>query len=107
MIRPGRAMRQLFGFAVAVTLATVFATGSLAAPSVEPTSDAAWKAYGRGDYAAALASYEAAAEKGDRLAQFNVAMMLLRGEGKPTDVSGGIAWLTRSANGGMSQAQYQ
>ena len=99
-------MRQRCGAAVAVIFAAVCATAAIAAQVVE-TTDAAWKAYQRGDYASALASYEAAAAKGDRLAQFNVAMMLLRGEGRPADAAVGIAWLNRAASAGMAQAQYQ
>jgi len=73
-----------------------------------PTSaaDAGWRAYDRGDYVAARILYDAAARAGDRLAQYNFAMMLIRGEGGPADTEAGIAWLTKAAEAGMAQAQY-
>jgi uncharacterized protein len=100
-------MKQRARWSVTAIFAACLATAALAASTSAPDTDAGWQAYRRGDYAQAFADYQAAASKGDRLAQFNVAMMLLRGEGAPADVAGGIAWLTRSANAGMAQAQYQ
>ena len=75
-----------------------------AAPA--PVSDAGWRAYERGDYAKALQQFERAAKSGDRLAQYNLAMMLIRGDGGRADLEGGIVWLRRSAEAGMAQAQY-
>ena len=79
---PGRAAR---GAIVALLI------GIGAADAAVPATDAAWQAYRRGDYASALTIYEQAAAAGDRLAQFNLAMMLLRGEGGRADVDGGVA----------------
>ncbi|TMH61725.1 MAG: sel1 repeat family protein, partial [Betaproteobacteria bacterium] len=95
-------LRKIVGAALIASLAlAVFAT-----PVPDPAANAGWQAYERGDYASALAAYEAAAKKGDRLAQFNLGVMLLRGEGKPVDLNSGIAWLTKAADAGMVQAQY-
>src|SRR5258708_29858347 len=78
---------------VAVISAAAIATTTLMAATLEPGTGAGWQAYRRGDYAEAFAAYEAASRKGDRLAQFNLAMMLLRGEGKPVDLAAGVEWL--------------
>ena len=91
---------------VAVGIAAGIAATTLTAATLEPSAGAAWQAYRRGDYAQAFAAYEAAARNGDRLAQFNLAMMLLRGEGKPIDLAVAVEWLGKSADAGMAQAQY-
>lgn len=53
-------------------------------------------AYERGDYPTAARGYLEAAEGGDRLAAFNLAMMVFRGETPgPREVA--VAWLRRSA----------
>src|SRR5215471_1933067 len=68
--------------------------------------DAGWQAYRRGDYQAARSYYESAARNGDRLAQYNLATMLLRGEGGAENLEAGVGWLTKAAEAGMAQAQY-
>src|SRR5438034_1064355 len=90
-------LRMILG----VALITILALAAFAAPIPERAADAGWQAYERGDYASALAAYEIAAKKGDRLAQFNLGVMLLRGEGKPVDLKSGIGWLTKAADAGM------
>ncbi|VWD38329.1 tetratricopeptide repeat protein [Burkholderia contaminans] len=62
--------------------------------------------YNAGDYRAALVQFHDAAERGDRLAQFNYAMMLLTGEGVTANVDEGLRWLKRAADANMSHAQY-
>ena len=71
-----------------------------------PPPDAGWRAYQKHDYRAALVEFEQRARDGDRVAQFNLAMMLMGGEAGATDVSGGLVWLQRSADAGLAQAQY-
>src|SRR5882672_5083721 len=85
----------------ALALACACIAGSAAA-----AADAGWRAYERGDYVAARSLYDAAARGGDRLAQYNLAMMLMRGEGGAADTDAGVVWLTRAADAGMAQAQY-
>jgi len=67
--------------------------------------DPAWLHYRQGDYARAAQRYLTDARAGQRLAQYNYAMMVLRGE---TAGSGGdaLAWLRKSADQGLAQAQY-
>jgi TPR repeat protein len=68
-------------------------------------AESAFAAYERGDYPSAARGYLDAAERGDRLAAFNLAMMLFRGE-TPGSREVAVAWLRRSAEQGMTQAQY-
>jgi TPR repeat protein len=68
-------------------------------------ADPAWRAYERGDHAAAAKLYAEAARQGDRLAQFNYAMMLLRGEAVATERGEALRWLRQAADAGMMQAQ--
>jgi TPR repeat protein len=77
-----------------------------ATPSIAAAATAGWLAYQRGDFAAARAAYEHDAQLGDRLAQFNLATMLLRGEGGAVDPGKGVDWLRKAAEAGMPQAQY-
>lgn len=62
-------------------------------------------AYKRGDYVAAAKEFEARANHGERLAQFNLAMMIFRGECAGSRDSA-IGWLKKSAAQGLPQAQY-
>jgi Sel1 repeat len=77
---------------------------SAAAP-VGAVEQANLDAYVRGDHAAAAKDFGLRATRGDRLAQFNLAMMMFRGE-----AAGGTAaamvWLRKSAMQGLSQAQF-
>ncbi|CAB3779035.1 Secretory immunoglobulin A-binding protein EsiB [Pararobbsia alpina] len=62
--------------------------------------------YQAGNYPAALSEFKDAAEKGNRLAQFNYAMMQLNGEGTPVDLHEAEKWLRKAAEANMSHAQY-
>jgi TPR repeat protein len=66
----------------------------------------AWRAYERRDFPTAAKLYAGQARKGDRLAQFNYAMMLFRGEAAETERGEALRWLRRAADAGMMQAQY-
>ncbi|MBI0326985.1 tetratricopeptide repeat protein [Burkholderia plantarii] len=106
--------------AAASAPATAAAAAAAAAsrPAVKPTkhagkpkasratTESAVADYNAGDYPAALAGFRREAARGDRLAQFNYAMMLLKGEGTAASVPDGVRWLTEAAGAGMTQAQY-
>jgi hypothetical protein len=62
--------------------------------------------YNAGNKGGALKGFRQAAEHGNRLAQFNYAMMLLNGEGTPVNVDEGRKWLRKAADANMSHAQY-
>src|ERR1700758_4124421 len=98
-------MKQRAG-CMARGLLVVLALGAGSTLGAVTATDAGWQAYRRGDYAAALNIYEQAAAAGDRLAQFNLAMMMLRGEGGRADVDRAVVWLRKAADAGQPQAQY-
>jgi uncharacterized protein len=62
--------------------------------------------YNAGNLASALAEFRQAAQRGNRLAEFNYAMMLLNGEGTKANVDEGKKWLLKAAEANMSHAQY-
>ena len=62
--------------------------------------------YDHGNFPAALTEFRTAAQKGNRLAEFNYAMMLLNGEGTTANVDEGKKWLKKAADANMSHAQY-
>jgi TPR repeat protein len=81
-----------------------------AAPAAQSNSDeqtqTAVADYNAGNFSAALKEFREAADRGNRLAQFNYAMMLLNGEGTAANVDEGRKWLRKAADANMSHAQY-
>ncbi|MEX3956279.1 tetratricopeptide repeat protein [Trinickia sp. EG282A] len=72
----------------------------------DPETQSAVADYNAGNFGSALKEFHDAAERGNRLAQFNYAMMLLNGEGTPTNVDEARRWLRKAADANMSHAQY-
>lgn len=69
------------GTRAVIGLATLLSALAFAPPAgIAAPDGTAWRAYERGDFATAAKLYAEGARKGDRLAQFNYAMMLFRGE---------------------------
>lgn len=62
--------------------------------------------YEENNYPVALREFKAEAERGNRIAQFDYAMMLLNGEGTDPDLPNALIWLQKAANAGMSHAQF-
>lgn len=69
-------------------------------------TEAAVADYNAGNLRAALVQFHDAAARGNRLAAFDYAMMLINGEGVTANVPEGLRWLRRAADAGMTQAQY-
>ena len=96
----------------ALLLALVLACGEVSAVRLQVVPDedldvaAGWSAYRANDPARALTHYRKAAERNNRVAQFNLAVMLLAGEGGPADAVTGVDWLRKSAERGFSRAQF-
>ncbi len=63
-------------------------------------------AYESGDLVRAQRLFRSAAERNQRVAQFNLAVMLLNGEGGPSDPVTGVQWLKKSAGNGFARAQH-
>ena len=93
--RAGRHLFQCAAFAAIVALS----------PHPARAEDAGWRAYDRGDLMAAAHAYAAGAKRGERLAQYNYAMMILRAETQGTPAEA-LVWLRKSADQGYPQAQF-
>ena len=97
---------------VALWLALALACSSAAAGQLQVVPDedgdvaAGWSAYRANDQVRALAHYRKAAERNNRVAQFNLAVMLFGGEGAVADPAAGVGWLRKSAERGFSRAQF-
>lgn len=62
-------------------------------------------AYESKNYALALQEFRPLAEQGDSMAQFNLGLMYVRGEGVTQDLNEAIAWFRKSADQGNVMAQ--
>ena len=63
-------------------------------------------AYEKGDYGTALQIFTPLAEKGDLLAQLNLAKMYREGKGVSKDYKAALKWFNLSAEQGNALAQY-
>ncbi|MFZ6743829.1 tetratricopeptide repeat protein [Undibacterium sp. JH2W] len=61
--------------------------------------------YEQGDFTSALASFKAAADKGNADAQFNLGLMFLNGEGVQQDYRQALNWFEQAASKGNVRAQ--
>ena len=106
--RACRGLALVVGLTAVFTAAFGMARASAAQPSqpAEAATRAAVAAYNAGNLPTALVEFRGAARRGNRLAQFNYAMMLLNGEGAPVNIDEGKRWLHKAADAKMSQAQY-
>ena len=62
--------------------------------------------YEHNDFGHAFDEFAEAAQRGNRLAQFNYAMMLMRGEGTVARPEEAVKWLRRAADNQMTHAQF-
>lgn len=62
--------------------------------------------YEQNDFGHAFDEFAEAAQRGDRLAQFDYAMMLMRGEGTVARPEEAVKWLRRAADNQMTHAQF-
>lgn len=115
--RMTRPMVRRAGSAISATLlalavlAAVPPAADAAPPSpvrarMDPVVDAAYEAYLDERYTEAADGYERAARAGHPVAQFNLAMMLKHGEGRPQDDCAAERWLRKAARQGMPLAEY-
>jgi hypothetical protein len=63
-------------------------------------------AYQARDARKAAEYFRKAAERNQRTAQFNLAVLLLSGDGVPADPPQGLRWLRKAADNGMARAQH-
>jgi TPR repeat protein len=80
-----------------------------AAPQTAATGSAqeGWDAFGRGDYAGALAIWQPLAEQGDVSMQLLVGSIYDLGQGVPQDDAEAVKWYERAAMQGSAKGQYQ
>ena len=80
-----------------------------AAPQSAPGGSAqdGWDAFGRGDYAGALAIWQPLAEQGDVTTQLLVGSIYDFGQGVPQDDAEAVKWYERAAMQGSAKGQYQ
>jgi outer membrane biosynthesis protein TonB len=69
--------------------------------------DAGWEAFGRGDYAGALAIWQPLAEQGDVNMQLLIGSIYDLGQGVPQDDAEAVKWYERAAMQGSAKGQYQ
>ncbi|AUH52995.1 sel1 repeat family protein [Chromobacterium sp. ATCC 53434] len=86
-------------------LATLLLLCALAAHAAAPEVPG-WSEYRSGRLAAARVAFWQAAENGDRVAAFNLAMMDWNGEAGPVDKRQALYWLRRAAELQLAQAQH-
>jgi TPR repeat protein len=80
-----------------------------AAPAVAAAGSVqdGWDAFGRGDYAGALAIWEPIAEQGDVSMQLLVGSIYDFGQGVPQDDAAAVKWYELAAAQGSAKGQYQ
>jgi TPR repeat protein len=76
-------------------------------PSAVSPLDAGWEAFGRGDYAGALAIWQPLAEQGDVPMQLLIGSIYDLGQGVPQDDAEAVKWYERAAVQGSAKGQYQ
>ena len=101
-------VRVAVGVATCAALAASAAGYAQNTPSRadDPETQTAVADYNAGNLSSALTEFHKAAERGNRLAEFNYAMMLLNGEGTTANPDEGKKWLRKAADANMSHAQY-
>ncbi len=68
--------------------------------------DEALTAYDKKDYITAFREYQALATAGDRMSQYNIALMYFNGQAVSKDYNQAIYWFIKSAEQGYVNAQY-
>jgi TPR repeat protein len=95
---------------VAIGMAAPFALAAPSPQDVRGDADAltqiAIAHYEKNDFGHAFDEFAEAAQRGNRLAQFNYAMMLMRGEGTVARPEEAVKWLRRAADNQMTHAQF-
>ncbi len=88
------------------TVVALVLTLALSAPVLAADFQAGWKAYARGDYAAAMKEWRPLAERGDDNAQYYLGFMYENGKGVPQDYAEAANWYHLAAEKGLAEAQF-
>ena len=104
--------RRMLRTVVALVASAAMLPALAASSPTETHSDAAALTqiaiahYEQNDFGHAFDEFAEAAQRGNRLAQFNYAMMLMRGEGTVARPEEAVKWLRRAADNQMTHAQF-
>lgn len=101
-----RIRKVLTGLLVGAVLLPAQAARLQIVPADDVELGQGFAAYQAGDLARAQRLFRSAAEREQRVGQFNLAVMLINGEGGPADPAAGVSWLKKSAVGGFARAQH-
>lgn len=106
MVLPSRL--PLILLAWAALSGTAVATGMpkpLPSPTEDPDLVVAWERYQAGDFVHAAQAYGRAARRGQPIGEFNLATMLMSGQGVAPNPKRALELLHAAAQGGLAQAQ--
>jgi TPR repeat protein len=81
------------------------AAGVLSLAALAQNFDAGLRAYEQHDYSTAMKEWRPLAERGNDMAQFNLALLYYDGKGVPQDYAEAAQWFERAANQGYARAQ--
>jgi TPR repeat protein len=98
-------MRHLFNCLLFACVSAVSAESEMRHAAPDPHLMQAWPAWLVGDHVKARHHFRAAAENGHPLGQYNLAMMLLNGEGGPCEPVEAKALLRKAADRGIDLAR--
>ena len=98
-------MRHLFGCLLLACVSAINAAPEMRHADPDPHLMQAWPAWLVGDHVKARHHFRAAAENGDPFGQYNLAMMLLHGEGGPCEPVEAYALLRKAADSGLDLAR--
>jgi uncharacterized protein len=100
LVRPRCKKNGIAVLAAALVLASAFAS-----PVAAGTFEEAVEAHARGDYAKALRLIRPLANDGDAVAQFNLGLMYVTGQGVQQDDAAAALWFRKAAEQGYAFAQ--
>ena len=106
--RSPRLLHAVLGLAMGTAMALASGTPSPkdAQADAAALTQIAIAHYEQNDFGHAFDEFAEAAQRGNRLAQFNYAMMLMRGEGTVARPDEAVKWLRRAADNQMTHAQF-
>ena len=98
-------MRHLLSCLLLACVSAASAEPEMRHAAPDPDLMQAWPAWLMGDHVKARRHFRAASEKGHPLGQYNLAMMLLHGEGGPCEPIEAEALLRKAADNGVDLAR--
>jgi TPR repeat protein len=94
------------GVGAAISTAHAAALDAHGQAAQDPQLTTAIQDYAQSNYPVALREFREEAQRGNRIAQFDYAMMLLNGEGTDPNLPEALHWLRKAADANMTHAEY-